>query len=306
MDFIKRPYKTDCRFFANSDTTVTLQWYPCLPGVPALDYPTPFLSRRWNSDEWINYPIGEVWAAPQPFTNVAAKPSATGGHQCGTADQWLGLTYPPVGPPVTYNADGLPTCCGLLATVGGLSWGGRAIVSGHYNLRSYGGISWTGTAIVSLGPTPVYGSGGISWTGTAVVTETFAIVGTGGESWTGTAVVDVVSSCLDGTLTSAGPNCFGAVSVTTGTRWRVTRGSSDQWISMLVAHSVTYAWDFAADFGNSFQAYAGTSCLDAGFVFGAGSAPASGSYTVPSTGVTILYVLFFGGSPGDCSSLLVE
>jgi len=188
---------------------------------------------------------------------------------------------------------------------GGESWTGTAVVTETFAIVGTGGESWTGTAVVTE-TFAIVGTGGESWTGTAVVTETFAIVGTGGESWTGTAVVDVVSSCLDGTLTSAGPNCFGAVSVTTGTRWRVTRGSSDQWISMLVAHSVTYAWDFAADFGNSFQAYAGTSCLDAGFVFGAGSAPASGSYTVPSTGVTILYVLFFGGSPGDCSSLLVE
>ena len=229
VDFIRRPYQTDFQFFANNPLRVRVAWYPCLPSAPPIEFPTPFMSRQWNSDQWPQYTVGEVWAAPHPFLNTPAKPTATGAHQCGTAEEWLGLTYPPAGPEVEYNADGLPTCCGVLGSVGGISWGGTAIVSTTNRYSTYYGISYGGTALVRTAPHRVYSTGGLSWGGTAEVSSTAVVSSTGGISWGGTAEVTT-------TPPTPGPTCLTAATLSSGVGYPATQiPGVDQWYTFPVA-----------------------------------------------------------------------
>lgn len=107
-------------------------------------------------------------------------------HICGTQDDFLnGCVLDELEPEVQYDANGNPTCCNTLCMVGGVSWGGTAIVKTKSHRSMYYGISYGGTA--KLHPVhSVLMSGGISYGGTAIVRVVHKPVAEGGVSWGGT------------------------------------------------------------------------------------------------------------------------
>ena len=131
MDWIRRSYTTTARPFRDSDETVTIVWYPCVPEAPALGFPTMMVSEDWDSEWTFPLPGGEVPGAPRPFRYERPKPGATGEHVCGTQQDFEeGCKYEPDEPAVVYGTLGLPNCCDpAVVTQGGVAFGGQALVS---------------------------------------------------------------------------------------------------------------------------------------------------------------------------------
>ena len=90
---------------------VTLIWYPT--NLPFLDFPTVFGSHEWETD----YPdlrgLGEIRRDTKARKNWhPGIPGLTGDHVCGTPEQFLFGAPGYTGPPVVYDADHIPVCCG--------------------------------------------------------------------------------------------------------------------------------------------------------------------------------------------------
>lgn len=111
VDWARRPYWTKARFWDHPDAPlVDLYWY--FTDLPFLPFPTVFNSKDWCEDPWHYDGLGEVFGAPRIYDGLEQMPGLTGGHICGTPEQFLyGDTWPPTGAPLTYDRDGIPTCC---------------------------------------------------------------------------------------------------------------------------------------------------------------------------------------------------
>jgi len=120
-------YKTKCRFFRDSDVEDEITWYPALPDAPLLGVPTVFASLRHEPKDFYWLPGGEVPYKPFTVQKPATKTGALGVHHCGTdTDFREGCQFLPDDPPVSYQTNGLPDCCGAAPTLrGGGAGGGR-------------------------------------------------------------------------------------------------------------------------------------------------------------------------------------
>ena len=153
MDWARRTYKTQCRFFKDSDAETTILWYPAKDDAPPLPYPSAICSLDWDVMEkdvgvYAAYPVGEVPGAPRSFTYQKKRPKATGAHVCGTRQDFEdGGTYDPDAAPIIYDKDGLPACC---APFGGVTLGGRVIIFPQ------GGVGLFGSASPYPGGSGVY------------------------------------------------------------------------------------------------------------------------------------------------------
>lgn len=86
-------------------------WYPT--DLPFLDFPTVFNSKEWET----NYPdlrgLGEIRRDTAARKNWhPGIPGLTGDHVCGTPEQFLYGDPDYTGPPIEYDADRIPLCCG--------------------------------------------------------------------------------------------------------------------------------------------------------------------------------------------------
>lgn len=113
-DYIDAPYTTKFRPFSDSDLEVDIVWYPARADAPVLPYPSVIQSRTNFPDEsWAIETPGEVYDAPRIRNGERVKIGARGTHVCGSAADFAGLAkYNADLPPVLYDADGLPLCCG--------------------------------------------------------------------------------------------------------------------------------------------------------------------------------------------------
>jgi hypothetical protein len=92
-------YKTDCRFFADSDETLKLHWYRVPKDRPCLPFASFVEDSDWNNNNGPRATIfkgispdeqGEQWT-DRPADRQAPSPDSTfTGHFCGTAEQWSG------------------------------------------------------------------------------------------------------------------------------------------------------------------------------------------------------------------------
>jgi hypothetical protein len=120
-------YRTKCRFFRDSDQVDEIEWYPALPDAPLLGVPTVFASLRQEPRDFFWQPGGEVPFEPFTIQRPKTKPGALGVHHCGTDQDFAeGCAFLPLDPPVLYQTNGLPDCCGAVPAVrGGGAGGGR-------------------------------------------------------------------------------------------------------------------------------------------------------------------------------------
>ena len=120
-------YKTKCRFFRDSDQVDEITWYPALPDAPLLGVPTMFASLRHEPRDFFWLPGGEVPYEPFTVQRPVTKPGALGVHHCGSDDDFAeGCAFLPDDPPVLYQTNGLPDCCGASPAVrGGGAGGGK-------------------------------------------------------------------------------------------------------------------------------------------------------------------------------------
>lgn len=111
VDWGRRPYTTKARFWDHPDAPlVDIVWY--FTDLPFLPFPTVFNSKDWDEEPWLHNGLGEVYGAPRVYNGREVTPGLTGGHICGTREDFeQGPTWPPTGEPLTYGPDGIPTCC---------------------------------------------------------------------------------------------------------------------------------------------------------------------------------------------------
>ena len=210
VDFIRAPYRTLARLYPDDPEPFEIEWRVADDNAPLLGMPSAVNNLMFarDHDDTLATAVGEVYGAPRPFTRWAAFPLATGGHVCGTPDDFAGLgTYRPDLPPVQYRPDGLPRCCGAAVQgAGGGAGGGTATVTSTATYTGTGGAAGGGTATVYAGPVLVGGGAG---GGTADVWSSAPLVGSGGGAGSGTADVS-------GYLTLAGGGAGGGTADVSG------------------------------------------------------------------------------------------
>lgn len=162
VEWGRHRYRTECRFFRDSDVTATIVWYPCHEDAEELPYDHPILQSVWDreGDDYLpRSGVGEVWGSPHVTDNMRPVPGARGQHLCGTEQDFeFGAAFDPDAD-VQYRPDGLPVCCPGFVPAG-LLWGGR------WPPPIAGGLLWGGNweplvvfsgtnCTNSLGPTTV-------------------------------------------------------------------------------------------------------------------------------------------------------
>jgi len=91
----------------------TIRWRPARPEAGTLPFPSGIISLDWHSEPHVVEGLGEVYGEERPFVWLDPLEHTPTPHICGTeADHLMGSEYRPDLPPVTFRADGLPTCCG--------------------------------------------------------------------------------------------------------------------------------------------------------------------------------------------------
>lgn len=111
---VRRPYRTKMRVWNDpSAPLVDVYWF--ITTKPFLPFPTVFSSRDWTADPWRYNGLGEAFGHARPYDGLWNIPGLVGDHICGTPEDFLeGPAWPPVGPALEYDADGIPTCCDRL------------------------------------------------------------------------------------------------------------------------------------------------------------------------------------------------
>lgn len=144
---VRRPYRTTCRPFKDSDAEVTVHWYVVPDDTPTLPYPSRINSIDWRDNRVNPSPVGEVTFADRPFDGWGRiVPPIPGDHICGTrADFADGGTYLPDDPPFPRGEDGIPLCC--RPEIGGLVVGGGTAFVDVWEAGD-GGVGISGSAFV--------------------------------------------------------------------------------------------------------------------------------------------------------------
>lgn len=158
---IRRPYRTACRFFRDSEVESTVHWYIVPPTNPVLGFPCRINSLDWRDNRMNPGPVGEVTFAERPFDGWGRiVPPIPGDHLCGTREDFeLGGRYLPDDPPFERGADGIPLCC--RPDIGGIEVGGEAIWPEVW-VAGEGGIGLDASAYLDqLSP-------GVAWPGALV------------------------------------------------------------------------------------------------------------------------------------------
>lgn len=130
VTLIRRPYRTTCRFFSDSDEENTIHWYVVPWSNGTLPYPHRIVPADWFPDKVNTKDHGEHSLEPRPFDGWGriVPPVAPADHICGTAaDFSAGCSVSDPRPPLVRGPDGIPTCCRAIAQ--GVILGGTGDVS---------------------------------------------------------------------------------------------------------------------------------------------------------------------------------
>jgi len=263
------------RLYPDSDEEFDIEWYQARDDAPLLGCPSAINNLALVKDaERDLYPlVGEIPYARFTKRPNRIKPLATGGHRCGTEEDFAGdgaIDFD--SPDVEYRADGLPRCCGeMFEGAGGLVAGGSADVVPVY--VGAGGLVNGGSADV----VPAFvGLGGLVAGGSATVVA--AIAGTGGLVAGGSAdVIEAASRVGTGGLVAGGSADVIAAALRIGTGGLVADGSADVVEGALRIGTGGLVADGSADTG-AVEVREGTGGLVAE---GTADVEASGSVTPP-------------------------
>jgi len=139
VEYGRRPYSTQCRFFSDSDEEVRIRWYPALPDAGTLPFPSKITSLDWSSWPWLASGVGEVFKASRgptllgdrPYNGAQAIPYMHGIDPCKGSEVFKnGEPYDPSAPPQLYDENLIPLCCiNFITPAGGIEWDGTAPVS---------------------------------------------------------------------------------------------------------------------------------------------------------------------------------
>lgn len=139
VEYGRRPYSTDCRFFKDSDEVVRIKWYPALPDAGVLPFPSKITSLDWSSWPWLAEGVGEVFKpsrgptllGDRPFNHAQPIPYAKGIEPCQGAEVFAqGEEFDPDAPPQQYDELGFPLCClNHITASGGIEWNGAAVIN---------------------------------------------------------------------------------------------------------------------------------------------------------------------------------
>lgn len=145
---VRRPYRTTCRFFNDSDEENTIHWYVVPKTNPTLPYKFLIYPNDQNDLRMNPKAFGEVPLEPRPFDgwNRIVPPVPTD-HICGDpADFAAGCSITDPRPPLVRGPDGIPTCCRPIQQ--GLVVGGTAPAANPSGGGVLGGaVEYFGTTI---------------------------------------------------------------------------------------------------------------------------------------------------------------
>lgn len=120
---LREGYRATARLLRDSDETVTVRWYRCAPGAPALGVEHFMRSLHWESHPYLFDGMGEVWRTVTAIYPYRPFPGADGAKRCGTDQDFaVGGHYDPSAPPAVRTPEGLLLCCH--APPGGIVVGG--------------------------------------------------------------------------------------------------------------------------------------------------------------------------------------
>jgi len=111
---IRRPYRTSCRFFSDSNETNTIHWYVVPWSNGTLPFPHRIKPNDWYPEQVNPKDIGEESLEDRPFDGWGRiiPPVPTTDHICGTADDFSnGCARNSSRPPLNRAGDGIPDCC---------------------------------------------------------------------------------------------------------------------------------------------------------------------------------------------------
>lgn len=172
MDVLRSCYRTEMKFWSNSDVAIPVRWYWCKPGAKVFPGHHRFGSGNWASKRE-NWPgVGEVLGVPRPWDRGEPLPLVTGQQQCGSLETFEngalfdGIEHTP------RTNQGVPLCC--LGVQVGVQFGG----GGGFG-QGVGGVLVGGAGIFYSGP-PWVGSGGVLLDGYGLWYHGPPWVGTGG------------------------------------------------------------------------------------------------------------------------------
>ena len=113
---MRTPYRFTTQIYSDpSAPLVDGFWY--FTDLPFLNFASAFGSRIYDDNKTNLGTLGEQYQPDFPYSTSQPILGLTGGHECGTPDEFLwGLPYPPLGPPVRYDQDSIPLCCQRLPT----------------------------------------------------------------------------------------------------------------------------------------------------------------------------------------------
>lgn len=130
MDIGSRPFKARYRPFRDSDQEVEIEWFPAAPGALPLGFVSNVTIPYWEQNQF-EYTDGNLpLTTAEPTGKPTFRPGTGRGHVCGTREDFeRGPHFDPDITPITYGAQGLPTCCGAPVPLrGGARDGGRVEV----------------------------------------------------------------------------------------------------------------------------------------------------------------------------------
>jgi len=327
IDLVRRPYSTWMRLWeAPEAPLVHVYWY--ITTKPFFPYPTVFSSNDWDAAPYKKTGLGEVYGFGRPYDGLESMPGLVGDHICGSPDDFLnGPAWPPVGPPLVYDSDWIPTCCNREFEPNVCACSSvDAIVDFHpppyKSLVPFSINVYSKTILVppyaSLVPfslnvfatyilvPPFVGLVPFSLDVFATEPAVPPFVGLVPFSLDVFSKV-VCGTCESGTPVVPGDACVSATPVAVGVRWSILGDIGDVWLSMALTPGESYVFDFCSESdGAAIQAYAGVTCADASFLWFANSGTQTGIFTMPP-GATSLFMLFFGvTSAGPCQSILIK
>lgn len=163
------------RPFRDSDDEVDIIWYPAAPDAPVLGYPSRIQQLDNVNWPWMAEGVGEVFDTPRPFVNRKVIPFLPLNHVCGTAEDFeQGGTRNASLPPVLYDRNQIPICCGppFLGQGGAVGTGTATVtvtvpsscgIPGGTTMNYSDTVGRSGTTVWALGTYPYPPISGFGW-----------------------------------------------------------------------------------------------------------------------------------------------
>jgi hypothetical protein len=111
VDTLRACYATEMALYPDSDVLTPVVWYWADPKGLVLPYATPFGSRIYDIEEFLEPPIGERYDSPRPWRNGSKPYPLLAGGLCGSESQWFNGPSAMDPLPPNYPGSDWPKCC---------------------------------------------------------------------------------------------------------------------------------------------------------------------------------------------------